>query len=88
MEVQVGGYSARHTLVSILCLGYWASQLPQRGLKPGNARLEVFNLLFLVLARAVYVRQSHYGASCLLYLQPDVIRSCRDVLDLEWAIGR
>jgi hypothetical protein len=86
MEVQVGGYSARHTLVSILCLGYRASQLPQRSLKPSNARLEILNLFFLILARPVHVRQGHYGASRLVYLQPNVIRSRRDVLDLEGAI--
>lgn len=77
--------SARHTLVAVLflvgCGG--AAKLPQRRLQAGNALLEVFNLLLLVLARPVDIRQGQDSAPGLLDLQAHVVGGCRDMLDVE-----
>jgi hypothetical protein len=79
------GVSASHTLVSvcILCLSDRPTELVKRSLQPRNTRFQVLDLIFLVFTCATHVRQGCDGASCLLYLEADVIRCRRDVLDLE-----
>jgi hypothetical protein len=67
----------------ILCLCDWPAELFQRSLQPRNPRLEILNLVFLVFTRAIHVWQGRDCASCLLYLETDVVCGSRDMLDLE-----
>jgi hypothetical protein len=79
------GVSASHTLVSvyILCLNDWSTELLQRSLQPRDTRFQVFNLVFLVFARAIHVWQGCHCAPRLLYFETDVGRRDSNVLDLE-----